>query len=98
MDGITAGTDFERNNLPDIIAEIAHFPISGPASRQTKWAVPRCLLKKEMRSFLFILALILLIGWGIGVFFYALKGLFNIVIVLAAIAFIMAIFNRSRKT
>ncbi|MGV3761012.1 DUF5670 family protein [Parapedobacter sp.] len=51
-----------------------------------------------MRSFLFILAVILLIGWGIGIFFYALKGLFNIVVVLAAIAFIMAIFNRPSKT
>jgi len=51
-----------------------------------------------MRSVLFILALILLIGWGIGIFFYALKGLFNIVIVLAAVAFIMAIFNKSPKT
>jgi len=56
------------------------------------------LVKKKMRSFLFILAVILLIGWGIGIFFYALKGLFNIVIVLAAIAFIMAIFNRPSKT
>ncbi len=55
-------------------------------------------LKQEMRSFLFILALILLIGWGIGIFFYALKGLFNIVIVLAAVAFIMAIFNKPTKT
>lgn len=51
-----------------------------------------------MRSFLFILALILLVGWGIGVFFYALKGLFNIVVVLAAIAFIIAIFNKPRRT
>ncbi|MFB2118556.1 DUF5670 family protein [Parapedobacter sp. 2B3] len=51
-----------------------------------------------MRSFLFILALVLLVGWGIGVFFYALKGLFNIVVLLAAIAFIIAIFNRSSKT
>jgi len=51
-----------------------------------------------MRSFLFILALVLLIGWGIGVFFYALKGLFNIVVLLAAIAFIIAIFNKSSKT
>jgi len=50
-----------------------------------------------MRGFLFILALILLIVWGIGVFWYALKGLFNIVVVLAAIAFIMAIFNKPRK-
>src|SRR5690606_17116738 len=54
-------------------------------------------LKNEMRGFLFILALVLLVGWGIGVFFYALKGLFNIVVVLAAIAFIVAIFNRPRK-
>ncbi|MFC3197054.1 DUF5670 family protein [Parapedobacter deserti] len=50
-----------------------------------------------MRSFLFILAVILLIVWGIGVFLYALKGLFNIVVVLAAIAFIVAIFNRPRR-
>ena len=51
-----------------------------------------------MRSFLFILAVILLIGWGIGIFFYALKGLFNIIIVLAVIAFLMAMFSKSSKT
>ncbi len=50
-----------------------------------------------MRGFLFILAFVLLIGWGIGIFFYALKGLFNIVIILAAIAFIMAIFNKPKR-
>ncbi len=51
-----------------------------------------------MRGFLFILALVLLAVWGIGIFLYALKGLFNIVIVLAAIAFIMAIFNKPKRT
>lgn len=51
-----------------------------------------------MRGFLFILALVLLAVWGIGIFWYALKGLFNIVIILAAIAFIMAIFNKPRRT
>ncbi|PPL04875.1 hypothetical protein SAMN05444682_101669 [Parapedobacter indicus] len=50
-----------------------------------------------MRSFLFILALILLVIWGIGIFWYALKGLFNILIILAAIAFIMAIFSKPRN-
>jgi len=65
---------------------------------KTKSAFVGYLVKKEMRSFLFILAVILLIGWGIGIFVYALKGLFNIVIILAAIAFIMAIFNKPSKT
>ncbi|MBK1440273.1 hypothetical protein JHJ32_09775 [Parapedobacter sp. ISTM3] len=51
-----------------------------------------------MRGFLFILALILLAVWGIGIFLYALKGLFNIVIILAAIAFIMAIFSKPKRT
>lgn len=52
----------------------------------------------NMRSFLFIIALVLIIGWGIGIFFYALKGLFNIVLILAAIAFILGIFNRRSTT
>lgn len=51
-----------------------------------------------MRSFLFILAFILLAVWGIGIFLYALKGLFNIIILFAAIAFILAFFSRTKKT
>ena len=51
-----------------------------------------------MRSFLFILALVLLAIWGIGIFWYALKGLFNIIVVFAAIALILAIFNKPKKT
>ncbi|MGK6352886.1 hypothetical protein ACMGDE_16390 [Parapedobacter sp. DT-150] len=50
-----------------------------------------------MRSFLFILALILLVVWAAGVFFYALRGLFNIVIFLAALAFIIGIFNKPKR-
>ncbi len=50
-----------------------------------------------MRSFLFILAFILLGIWLIGIFWYALKGLFNIIVVFAAIAFIMALFNKAKK-
>lgn len=51
-----------------------------------------------MRSFLFILAFILLAVWGIGIFFYALKGLFNIIIVFAIIAFVLGLFNRSKSS
>ncbi len=47
-----------------------------------------------MRSILLILGIILLLGWGVGIFFYALKGLFNIVLIFALVAFILAIFNR----
>gem|GEM_PF-903299 len=54
-------------------------------------------IENIMRGFLFILALILLVIWGIGIFWYALKGLFNILIILAAISFIMAIFSKSKS-
>ena len=50
-----------------------------------------------MRGILFGIALILFIGWAIGIFVYALTGLFNIALVVALIAFIMAIFNRNGK-
>jgi hypothetical protein len=49
-----------------------------------------------MRSILFILAAILIIGWIIGITFYALKGLFNIVLVLAIVSLILGLFNRSK--
>ena len=51
-----------------------------------------------MRTFLLILALILLATWGIGIFLYALKGLFNIVIIFAAAAFILALFSGPKRT
>jgi hypothetical protein len=50
-----------------------------------------------MRSILFILGAILIIGWIIGIAFYALKGLFNIVLVLAVVSFILGFFNRSKS-
>ncbi len=57
-----------------------------------------CLLKSyRMRGILFVVAIILLIGWGVGIFVYALKGLFNILLILALIAFILAIFNRGKQ-
>lgn len=50
-----------------------------------------------MRGFLFIIAIILIIVYGVGLFFYALKGLFHIVIIIAALAFIMALLNRGKS-
>ncbi len=50
-----------------------------------------------MRKILFFVAVVLFIGWGIGIFVYALKGLFNIALILALIALVLAIFNRNGK-
>jgi len=49
-----------------------------------------------MRGFLFVLAIILLVVWAIGLFVYALKGIFNITIVLALAAFIMGMFSKRK--
>ena len=39
-----------------------------------------------MTSLLYVIAVILLIGWIIGVFFYSLVGLIHILLVLAVVA------------
>jgi len=44
-----------------------------------------------MRSILYLIAVILLIGWLLGVFVYSVGGLFHILIVLAIISFLIAI-------
>jgi hypothetical protein len=50
-------------------------------------------IKKEftMRSILYLIAVILLIGWLLGFFVYSAGGLIHILIVLAVIAFLLAI-------
>lgn len=47
-----------------------------------------------MRKFLFALAIVLLVVWAIGLFVYALKGLFNIIIILAVVSFIIGMFSK----
>jgi hypothetical protein len=44
-----------------------------------------------MRSILYIVAVILIIGWAIGVFAYAAGGLIHILLVIAIIAFLIGI-------
>jgi len=51
-----------------------------------------------MRSLLYIVAVILLIGWAISVFFYSISGLVHIIIVLAIIAFVLGMFKGPSST
>jgi len=48
-----------------------------------------------MRSLLYIIAVILIIGWLLGVFVYSLSGLIHILIVLAVIALLLGIIRRA---
>ncbi|MBA2499588.1 MAG: lmo0937 family membrane protein [Chitinophagaceae bacterium] len=48
-----------------------------------------------MRSLLYIVAVIMIIGWLLGVFVYSATGLIHILIVLAVIALILGIIRRA---
>jgi len=48
-----------------------------------------------MNSILYIVAVILIIGWVLGAFVYAVCGLIHILLVLAIIAIIMAVIRRA---
>ncbi|HWJ93033.1 MAG TPA: lmo0937 family membrane protein [Flavisolibacter sp.] len=48
-----------------------------------------------MRTLLYIIAVILIIGWLLGVFAYSATGLIHILIVLAVIALLLAIIRRA---
>ncbi|HEY9363007.1 MAG TPA: lmo0937 family membrane protein [Chitinophagaceae bacterium] len=48
-----------------------------------------------MRSLLYIIAVILIIGWLLGVFVYSATGLIHILVVLAIIALILGIIRRA---
>jgi hypothetical protein len=48
-----------------------------------------------MRSLLYILAVIFIIGWILGVFVWSASGLIHILIVLAVIALILGIIRRA---
>ncbi|MGZ3822870.1 MAG: lmo0937 family membrane protein [Mucilaginibacter sp.] len=47
-----------------------------------------------MRSLLYIVAVILIIGWAIGTFAYAAGGLIHILLVIAIIAIILGFLRR----
>jgi len=47
-----------------------------------------------MNSLLYIIAVILLIGWALGVFVYSLTGIIHILLVIAIIALLFGIIRR----
>ncbi|WP_374950773.1 lmo0937 family membrane protein [Mucilaginibacter sp.] len=47
-----------------------------------------------MNSLLYIIAVILIIGWAIGVFFTAVGSLIHILLVIAVIAFLLGVIRR----
>lgn len=47
-----------------------------------------------MNSLLYIIAVILVIGWALGFFLYSATGIIHILLVIAVIAFILGIIRR----
>jgi uncharacterized protein DUF5670 len=47
-----------------------------------------------MNSILYIVAVVLIIGWALGVFVYSLTGLIHVLLVIAIIAIILGIIKR----
>lgn len=48
-----------------------------------------------MRGLLYIIAVILIIGWALGVFFYSATGLIHVLLVIAIIAIILGLIRRA---
>lgn len=48
-----------------------------------------------MRSLLYIIAVILIIGWAFGVFVYSVTGLIHVLLVIAVIAVILGLIRRA---
>ncbi len=48
-----------------------------------------------MRSILYIVAVILIIGWLLGFFVYSASGLIHILLVIAVIAILLAVIRRA---
>ena len=48
-----------------------------------------------MRSLLYLIAVILVIGWALGVFYYSATGLIHVLIVLAIISLLLGIIRRA---
>ena len=48
-----------------------------------------------MRGLLYIVAVILIIGWALGVFFYSATGLIHVLLVIAIIAIILGVIRRA---
>ena len=49
----------------------------------------------KMRGLLYIIAVILIIGWALGVFYYSATGLIHVLLVIAIIALLLGIIRRA---
>ncbi|HEX3384087.1 MAG TPA: lmo0937 family membrane protein [Mucilaginibacter sp.] len=47
-----------------------------------------------MNSILYIIAVVLLIGWALGVFVYSLTGLIHVLLVIAIISIVLGLIRR----
>ena len=47
-----------------------------------------------MRSILYLIAVILVIGWALGFFYYSATGLIHILLVIAIIALLLGVIRR----
>ncbi|SHF93564.1 hypothetical protein SAMN05444008_114106 [Cnuella takakiae] len=48
-----------------------------------------------MRSLLYVLAVLLLVGWALGAFYWRAGGMIHLLFILAIIAFLFGIIRRS---
>ncbi|OKS85510.1 lmo0937 family membrane protein [Mucilaginibacter polytrichastri] len=48
-----------------------------------------------MRGLLYIIAVILIIGWALGVFIYSATGLIHVLLVIAIIALLLGVIRRA---
>jgi len=48
-----------------------------------------------MRGLLYIIAVILIVGWALGVFFYSATGLIHVLLVIAIIALLLGVIRRA---
>ena len=53
---------------------------------------------KSMRSILYIIAVILIIGWAIGTFAYAAGGLIHVLLIIAIISLVLGFLRRDSTT
>jgi uncharacterized membrane protein YkgB len=51
---------------------------------------------KTMRSILYIIAVILVIGWLIGAFAYSTSGIIHVLLVLAVISFLVGLIRKGK--
>ena len=63
-----------------------------PCSMYTNFYLPKII---SMRSLLYLIAVILIIGWLLGVFVYSATGLIHVLIVLAIVALLLGIIRRA---